>query len=178
MGTNMEIREATVEDALSIANIHAESWRRTYGQVLTWHYLEHVAPSERERIWTERLSEPKPGQYVLVAQVDDEVIGFGCAFLNGINELGAYLDNLHVALPHQRAGVGRALIQKIAQKCQESDPHRGMCLLVNQDNANAQAFYLRIGATNTRTDVWNAPDGSVVPTYWFSWNNVGSLAHG
>lgn len=174
----MEIRAATVEDGLAIANIHAASWRKTYGRVLTRHYLEHVAPKERERIWTERLSEPKPDQYVLVAQVDDEVIGFGCAFLDGINELGAYLDNLHVVLSHQRSGVGRALIRKIAQKCQESDPLRGMCLLVNQDNVTAQAFYLRLGATNNRKDVWNAPDGSVVPTYWFSWNNVGNLARG
>lgn len=174
----MEIREATVEDALVIAEIHAESWRKTYGRVLTRHYLEHVVPSERERIWTERLSEPKPGQYVIVAQIGGEVLGFACAFLDGINELGTYLDNLHVVLSHQRTGVGKALLQAIAQKCLESDPHLGMCLLVNQDNVPAQEFYLRLGATNTQEDVWNAPDGSIVPTYWFSWSNAGNLVRG
>lgn len=174
----MEVREATVEDALAIANIHAESWRKTYGRVLTRNYLEHVVPREREKIWTERLSEPKRDQYVLVAQNDDEIVGFACTFVDGINELGAYLDNLHVVLSHQRTGVGKALLQQIAQKCLESDPHRGLCLLVNQDNTPAQAFYLRLGAANTREDVWNAPDGSIVPTYWFTWSNAGSVDRG
>jgi len=171
----MEIREATIDDALVIANIHAESWSRSYARVLTRQYLEHQVPNEREKIWKDRFSKPRPDQYVIAALIDGEIIGFACSYIDGINELGAFLDNLHVALPHQGAGIGRALLQAIALKCVESDPNRGLCLTVNQDNVPAQEFYLRLGATNIGEDLWSAPDGSIVPTYWFAWNNAVSL---
>jgi hypothetical protein len=50
-----------------------------------------------------------------------------------------------------------------------------MCLLVNQDNVKAQAFYNSLGARNAENGVWNAPDGSEVPTYWFVWDKIGTL---
>ena len=46
-----------------------------------------------------------------------------------------------------------------------------MYLLVNQDNAKAQQFYKNSGARNAKEGVWNAPDGNVVPSYWFVWEH-------
>lgn len=173
---DMDITEATLKDALAVAQIHAESWRRTYASELAPHYLEHVVPDEREKVWVSRLMAPKPDLYVVVAKINGEIVGFACAFMDGVNEYGAYLDNLHVALPHQGRGVGKMLLQSVAARCSDLNLRRGLCLLVNQSNVNAQQFYIRLGAKNIREDVWNAPDGSAIPTYWFTWSDVRTLA--
>jgi len=89
---------------------------------------------------------------------------------------GSYLDNLHVLNAHQSKGIGKSLLVEVARWCIQREPTKGLCLLVNQDNINAQQFYKRLGARNTESSVWNAPDGSVVPTYWFVWESVNGLA--
>lgn len=172
MTMDADIRPASLADALTIAKLHAESWQRHYASDLTSHYLSHVAPTEREELWRTRLTAPKADQYVVVAQVDGEIAGFGCAYLNGVNHYGAYLDNLHVANSHRGKGIGRALLRSIAHRCNALDAQRGLCLLVNQSNTSAQQFYLRLGATHSKSDVWRAPDGTLVPTYWFTWADV------
>ena len=50
-----------------------------------------------------------------------------------------------------------------------------MYLLVNQDNIMAQQFYESLGARNLKPGVWNAPDGSNVPTYIFYWDTLKEL---
>jgi hypothetical protein len=53
-----------------------------------------------------------------------------------------------------------------------------LCLLVNQNNARAQNFYLKLGGVNERADTWAAPDGSKVPTFWFVWRQLQALIAG
>ncbi|MFZ5620753.1 MAG: GNAT family N-acetyltransferase [Pseudomonadota bacterium] len=172
----MVIREANYNDAASIAKIHSSSWRDTYGNVLTKDYLESVAPQERESIWKGRLKHPKPNQYVIVAEIEDAIIGFACAFYAENSKWGSYLDSLHVIKERQSQGVGQLLLATVARWCCQRDANLGLCLLVNQDNVHAQNFYKHLGARNTEESVWNAPDGSVVPTYWFVWSSVEPLA--
>ena len=64
---------------------------------------------------------------------------------------------------------------KIAQWCNQYTPRGGMYLLVNQDNLRAQQFYLKCGARNIMTGVWNAPDGNVVLAYIFAWESIEAL---
>ncbi|MEQ8959174.1 MAG: hypothetical protein RLP02_14845, partial [Coleofasciculus sp. C2-GNP5-27] len=64
----------------------------------------------------------------------------------------------------------------ICRWCRQQDPSDHLCLTVNQDNVNAQKFYKSLGARNMKEDIWNAPDGSIVPTYWFVWDNISALA--
>ena len=60
----------------------------------------------------------------------------------------------------------------------ELAPHKGLCLLVNQNNARAQNFYLKLGAVNARVGSWAAPDGSAVPTFWFCMAQVRGVVGG
>ncbi len=172
----MRIRAALASDAQSIADIHITSWRNTYEKALTAHYLSDVVPKERNEVWTNRLDMPKPNQYVVVAEQDGGIVGFACAFAGENPKWGSYLDNLHVRKAHQSKGIGKSLLIEISRWCHQQEPCGGMCLLVNQDNVKAQAFYKSFGARNAQKSVWNAPDGSTVPTYWFVWDNIGLLA--
>lgn len=172
----MKIRQAAPADAVSIAEIHTDSWRKTYVAVLSADYLAQNVPSERKQLWEERLSSPKGNQRVIVAEIQEVVVGFACVFAKHHGSWGSYLDNLHVGAKYQGKGVGQALLGEVAKWCESRNPGTGLYLSVNQDNIRAQRFYLDRGAHNAEPGIWNAPDGSKVPTYWFAWGSVGLLA--
>lgn len=171
----MKIRTALTGDAHGIADIHTNSWRNTYQNALTAEYLLNVVPKERSEVWVNRLQTPKSNQYVVVAECDGEIIGFACAYANENPKWGSYLDNLHVRSSCQSKGIGKSLLIEAARWCHKQEPTKGMCLLVNQDNVKAQGFYKSFGARNVQEGVWNAPDGSIVPTYWFVWDKICTL---
>jgi ribosomal protein S18 acetylase RimI-like enzyme len=172
----MNFRHATPTDAEGIAALHASSWRITYGAVLSAKYLDEVAPSERKAAWAQRLASPGANQCVVVAESAVGLVGFACAFSEEHAQWGSYLENLHVGSSNQGQGVGRALLTNVAQWCECQAPGRGLYLSVNQANQRAQEFYRRLGARNAEAGVWHAPDGSLVPTYWFLWESAGVLA--
>src|SRR5690554_3059228 len=171
----MKIRAALASDAQSIADVHTTSWRNTYQNALTAQYLSDVVPQERNEVWASRLDMPKPNQHVVVAEQDGEILGFACVYAAENSKWGSYLDNLHVRKAHQSKGIGKSLLIEVSRWCHQQEPIGGLCLLVNQENVKAQAFYKSAGARNAQESVWNAPDGSVVPTYWFVWDKIGSL---
>lgn len=171
----MTIRKAFLGDAHSIAEIHTCSWRNTYQNTLSATYLADIVPRERTEVWENRLNYPKPNQYVAVAENEGEIVAFACVYYGENSKWGSYLDNLHVHKDHQSKGIGTLLLFDVAKWCYQQKPTAGMCLLVNQDNITAQGFYKSLGARSAEESVWNAPDGSVVPTYWFVWDDIGIL---
>nr|WP_315464307.1 GNAT family N-acetyltransferase [uncultured Rhodoferax sp.] len=172
----MKIREATLADAVAIAQLHTDSWRNTYATVLSPAYLAQVVPAEREQVWRGRLAAPKENQRVIVAEMQDNIVGFACLFTEHHDAWGSCLDNLHIAAPYQGQGVGRALLGEVVRWCERKNPGMGLYLSVNQDNLRAQAFYRRLGARNAEPSVWSAPDGSQVPTFWFVWDSARLLS--
>lgn len=168
----MKIRLAISTDAEAIAALHTSSWRRTYKNALRDQYLQKTAPIEREAVWAQRFASPKENQKVLVAEGENGVVGFACAYGAEHVEWGSYLDNLHVDESFQGQGIGRSLLVGIARWCDQHTPGHGLYLSVNQDNQRAQQFYRGLGAHNAKSGVWNAPDGTAVPTYLFVWKSV------
>lgn len=168
----MILRAATTGDVLTIADIHSASWRRHYRHALSAQYLNERVPEERRELWARRLLQPAPNQYVVLAEDEAETLGFACVYVGENAQWGAYLDNLHVRSDYQGQGVGKALLRAVFRECYRQAPGQGLCLLVNQDNRRAQRFYLAQGARLARSGVWNAPDGSQVPTFWFVWHST------
>jgi GNAT superfamily N-acetyltransferase len=172
----MNIDFASSKHAEQIAALHAASWAASYSDVLSPYYLERVVPTERLAIWQERFENPKINQFVLVAKEAELVVAFACAFVGEHSDWGSYLDNLHVKPSHQGRGVGSSLLMQVAAICEQRCSGQGLYLLVNQSNLRAQKFYLALGAQNSQTAIWNAPDGTSVPTFRFSWPSVAALA--
>ncbi len=168
----MHIRFAKQGDVTEIAALHASSWNVTYSTVLTSEYLQHTVPAERQAVWQARFANPKENQLVLVAEEGNKVVGFACAFVGEHVEWGSYLENLHVARFHQGKSIGTALLVEVASICAQRCPGQGLYLSVNQANQLAQNFYLALGAYNAQASIWDAPDGSKVPTFRFWWKSV------
>jgi hypothetical protein len=97
----MRFREATGADAMAVATLHAESWRAFYRGAYRDEYLDGDVVEDRLRVWEERLSTPAPYQFVVLAEEEDELIGFACAYGGHDETWGSFLDNIHVRPKHQ-----------------------------------------------------------------------------
>lgn len=171
----MQIRKALESDALSIARLHAASWRSTYRGMLSDAYLDGPVEAERMSLWRERFAQPTSNQHVIVAESAGEIAGFACAYGNDDARWGTLLENIHVYQDHKRQGVGSKLLHAIASWSARAHPGQGLYLWVLKPNLGAQQFYGRLGAENVGSDVWSPPDGGSVPQLRFAWQKVQAL---
>lgn len=169
----MDYRVATVEDAETIASIHARSWVETYRGIFSDKYLDDEVWAERSASWLERLTNPMPNQHTLVAVENGDICGFICAFGNQHPQWGTFIDNLHVASAHQRQGIGIILMRMAAEWSMQTYPDNGMYLEVLEDNHGARGFYQRLGATHHETNLWQPPGGGdKVHDLLFVWESL------
>ena len=171
----MQLRIATGLDAPAIAELHAASWRHAYRGALSDDYLAGDVFSERLAVWTQRLNVPDPNQYVVIAEVRRNVLGFACAYCREHREWGSLLDNIHVDRSICRSGIGAQLMLKIGLWCTASAPKVPLYLWVLKSNVAAQAFYKKLGADDVGSDVWTPPGGGSLPRRRFSWSDPSVL---
>ena len=171
----MNIRIATPADAPAISNIHTINWRIFYENLLNKTYLQEEAAKERDELWRQRFENPEENQVIYVAEIDGKTVGFSCFYIGENLRWGTYLEVLHVLEGYQSQGIGEALLKHCAKVSYEHDQEKGLCLIVNQTNYRGQQFFLRHGARNAQHGLWNAPDGTPVPTYMFIWDNFSEL---
>jgi GNAT superfamily N-acetyltransferase len=166
------VRIATPEDAISIAQLHAESWRRTYRGVMSDAYLAEEVVADRESLWTERLSSPSATQHVWVAEQNAKLCGFACAYTNADLKWGALLDNLHVSLTMHRRGIGRRLLSEVAAWVDRVESSGRWHLWVVQSNAAAISFYEAQGGQVVEQDLWDPPGGGpAIPQLRMAWDS-------
>ena len=165
----VQIRFAVSSDCQAIAELHVASWRHAYRGALSDEFLAGDIVSDRNALWESRFSRPQPNQCVIVAEDDNQLAGFACAYVDDDAQWGSLLDNIHVKQSNHRAGVGTALLRAVTAHCAAVSPQSGLYLWVLQSNVVAQKFYLRHGASNVGVDIWSAPGGTKVPRYRFAW---------
>lgn len=163
-------RFATVSDAVPVAALHAESWRKHYRGVLSDEFLDNAVVEERRSLWMRRLQSPTSDQFLLLAEENEVLIGFLCAYLHHDKTYGALLDNLHVSLASKGKGVGTTLMKLLAEKLQERGLDK-MYLWVLEQNAEARGFYESLGGVAMETvEETEVGDGLTMKTriYWES----------
>jgi GNAT superfamily N-acetyltransferase len=109
--------------------------------------LEHEVAMTEERL-EKSLFGPKPYAETLLAEEGGRAVGFALFFHNFSTFLakpGIYLEDLFV-VPEQRGkGIGRALLERLAQIAVERDCGRLEWAVLDW-NRDAIAFYERLGA--------------------------------
>jgi len=71
------IRDATIDDARAIAQVHVRSWRWAYRGQIPDEFLDRLSVAERESTWRDRLGSAARGPRCVVAEEDDgAVVGF------------------------------------------------------------------------------------------------------
>lgn len=150
--TSITYRPATPFDAPRIAALHARSWRENYRGDLPDTFLDKEVLSERLSTWTDRFSTPSDDMQVMLAERDNELVGFCCVLLHHDPEDGTLLDNLHVRQDYQGTGIGRRLIRWAAITTIAEDPEGKLYLWVLKNNTSAAAMYRHIGGRMGRTE--------------------------
>ncbi len=169
----MNFRRAEACDADRIAQLHAESWRRTYRGMMRDEFLDGDVHTERRHAWRDLMVTVGEGKLVMVAEDDANLAGFICVTADEDVLWGSYIDNLHVAGAYMRRGVGRALMGHAARWLRNSYARASVYLWVMQANSRARQFYERLGASDAgvrsrldpgggsalnRRYVWRRPD--------------------
>ncbi|NGZ76737.1 GNAT family N-acetyltransferase [Saccharibacillus alkalitolerans] len=142
----MKIRLARPEDAAGIAQVHVDSWKTTYKGVISDDYLDQLSVEERWNRWEKRLTDPEPGEGVMVAENERGQI---CGFLDyGIDrETGrigeAELYAVYLLQSEQRKGIGRRMMRQMVERLRESGYLSLMVWVLEQNPA--VHFYRKLG---------------------------------
>jgi GNAT superfamily N-acetyltransferase len=139
------LRPATAGDAAVIAQIHIDSWRTAYREILDPAYLAGPIEQERRDVWAARFAPPNAEMAVALAEDEAGPVGFICTFGNEDPVWGAMVDNLHVLPRAKGRGVGRALLASSGQWVVNRYPGAGLHLWVFEANEAARRFYDRMG---------------------------------
>jgi GNAT superfamily N-acetyltransferase len=168
----LKIDLATKNDVAHIADLHATSWRHAYRGALSDTFLAGDIVQDRLILWSQRLHQLAPNRCILVARLHNTVVGFACVEADCDTQWGTLLDNLHVTPELHGQGVGTLLMKQVASWCNVNAHSRQLFLWVLQSNNTAQQFYLRLGARNEGSDVWQPPGGGAVPRFRFAWHDI------
>jgi ribosomal protein S18 acetylase RimI-like enzyme len=168
--SKVNLRDATASDAVPIATLHTDNWRRHYRGAYSDAYLEGDVVEERTALWVERLRRADESYYTIVADRNGEVAGFAHTCLDSDPRWGALLDNLHVRFELKRQGVGRALMAETAVVLRRRRPSSGLYLWVLQQNTAAQAFYSAVGGLVVEERLGSPfPGGGRAPVLRYAW---------
>jgi len=164
----LTIRQATPEDADTIALLHAESWRSAYRGIVSDAYLDGPVIAERQSWWRKRLAEDAT-IVVLIAEAGGGAAGF-IAWVGGADsQFGGIIDNFHMLPTAKGKGVGRKLFDTVRHLSATQRPGEALFLWVLEANAAARAAYARLGGTEADRAIRQTGDGGQVPAVRVIW---------
>jgi GNAT superfamily N-acetyltransferase len=170
------LRQATADDAAMIAQLHVDSWRSAYRDILDPAYLAGPIERERREVWTARFARPNAEMAVTLAEDAAGPIGFICTFGNEDPVWGAMVDNLHVLPRAKGRGVGRLLLASAGKWTASRYPGAGLHLWVFEANESARRFYDRMGGVVVeRITEPNPAGGGESLSLRYAWNDPASL---
>jgi ribosomal protein S18 acetylase RimI-like enzyme len=154
----MDLRPAGPPDAATIAQLHADSWRRHYRGAYADSYLDGDIVAERRQVWSDRLA---AGGHTMTVLAEDagEPVGFVHVVFDADPRWGSLIDNLHVRIGRQRGGIGTALMARAADGIRERAAGKARYLWVLEQNTAAQGFYRALGGVRGELAVVSAPGG-------------------
>lgn len=141
----MNIRRASLADARAVAEVHVESWRAAYRDLVPQGYLDALSIDSREKFWRESIERESPELWL--AEIESSVVGwvaFGASrdsdAVGRVGEVSA----IYLLPAHWSTGIGLKLWLTARGRLIE----RGFetaTLWVFADNARAVRFYRAAG---------------------------------
>lgn len=139
------IREATVEDAAGMAKVHVDTWRTTYGGIVPDDFLANLRYERSQARWVEYLSNQKDSRSFVACNENGQIVGIttGGVIREAVGDFDGELYGLYLLKAYQGFGIGRRLVECVAQYLRSQGFH-SMMLWVLKENP-ACRFYEHLG---------------------------------
>ncbi len=141
----MNIRRATSADARAVAEVHVESWRTAYRDLVPQSYLDTLSIDARENFWRGAIECESPELWV--AEIESTVVGwvaFGASRDSDAVGLVGEISAIYVSPAHWSSGIGLKLWLTARARLIERGFERAT-LWVFAENARAIRFYRAAG---------------------------------
>ena len=145
-----------------MAKLHVQNWQTTYRNSWSDNFLDNIAPQKQLDIWKKRLTENSLNQHILLAEAENQLVGFACTLLDADATYGSLLDNLHTDINWRGYGIGKQLLHASMDWVRSQNPKSPYYLWVLEDNYHAREFYKRLGGKEVETII---DKGSKMGTY-------------
>ncbi|WP_319430533.1 GNAT family N-acetyltransferase [Mycobacterium sp. RTGN5] len=157
----VEVRDATADDAMAMAQSHVRSWQAGYRGLIAQDYLDGLLPE----VWASRYSfdSERSGRHSLVAVDGDAICGHVTFGRSPDDELAGSAEvwALYVDPPQWGAGIGGALVDAACARLSEAGHERALLWALSA-NTRARRFYERMGWRADGRERTDAIDGNLV----------------
>lgn len=175
----MKIRKAVCADAKGITNVHIESWRISYKNIVPEDILANLSFERRLQHWEQLLcseNATEKSEFVFVAEDDKgEIVGFasGGPERNGDPIYNGELYAIYLLHNYQGQGVGKKLFRAIVAQLAERD-FKNMLLWVFTDNYPSRKFYEAQGGQELRNQTFELGKHIMSETS-YGWLNIANI---
>ncbi|PCJ21287.1 MAG: hypothetical protein COB02_01505 [Candidatus Cloacimonadota bacterium] len=171
--TNIIIRKATLEDSAEITNVHINSWKESYYNLIPKDYLDnlHLSFHQKYLIWKSVLI--KKEQVVYVAQCPfNGIIGFISASNGRDLDFKDHIEIrcLYLLQKYQGQKVGFLLLQSCFNYYSESNLKKAY-LWVLKNNPSI-LFYKKTGAQFTGKTIEAKIANKITLEFHYLWNDI------
>ncbi|GGF16275.1 N-acetyltransferase [Halobacillus andaensis] len=170
-----QLRVAKFEDAEQIANIHIQSWKSTYKDLIDEQDLSNITLENRVALWETILKSPINGQIAYVIENDDgQVVGF---VSGGKERTKKYsydgeIYAIYMLDNYQRMGYGSMLLSTFAKAMKEVG-YESLLVWVLTRNPSAK-FYKILGAKPVEAEEVTIGQGTYEETA-YGWEDINEL---
>lgn len=175
------IRPAVAGDEATLAHLHVQGWRDSYGGLIDQAYLDSLSESERTEKWKEWLRDSH-GPVLIAFDADGKAAGFvnfgklrtplpGQSAIRPLYTAEIYA--IYILVPYWRKGLGRVLMRAAAEGL-ASQKHKSLCLWVLDGNERAIGFYKALGGQRCGKKQIEI-GGSTRTELCFGWRNTEAL---
>ena len=181
MNAALQIRDAVLADAQSIARIQVQGWNTAYASFLPDRLPASYSIEVRHAEWVQRLAAPAPGTVYLIALEGESAVGI-CAggpplrdetIVEGhTNDYTAQVYGLYVAPERYGAGIGRRLLGHLAGRLSDLG-HGNLCLWAFELNPYRR-FYDRLDGRIVARAEWSLGDVTIAELA-YGWPDVAAL---
>lgn len=163
-------------DADALADLHTRSRQVAYRGLYGDAYLDETLFEVSRASWRARFTDFDPANDLILAAMEDGApIGLAYASFRLKPEVGALLDNLHVAPERKGGGLGSRLLAEVARWLVDEHGGAPLHLEVYAPNAAALDFYVRKGGVEVARYAETVPGGREVDVVRYRWAEPATL---
>lgn len=170
-----QIRKARFEDAEQIAEVHVDSWKSTYADLINEKDMSNITYENRQALWETILKMPKEGQPALVVEDDRKrIVGFISGGKERTKRFGydGEIYAIYLLTDYQRKGLGSMLLHAFAEKM-KTEGYSSILVWVLTENPSNQ-FYLDYGAKQIEKEETTIGSGTYQETAYV-WEDIDQL---